>query len=504
MKPSPRRLALPALASLLVLGGGGYALWRLTHPTHRPLQALVLKGQAPVASASAPRPFPQPVSETLPNGLRVFVVEDHRLPTVDCRLAVRAGAVFEALPGAASLTAALMTEGTETRGEPALAQATEQWGARLTAQAEGERCLLRVTGPSEAAPALLDILGDVVLHPAFAEDRLERVRFQQTALDSERVDSVSVTRRVSGRLFYGDTPYALPAATADDYHALDRQDVIAFYERFYRPNGAILGIVGDVRAADILPRVRRLFAPWPAGPAAPLPAAPFVAPSARRVALVDWRYATDTHLTFQCLAVKCGDPDFVPLVVVNQILGGDSSGRLFQDLRESNGYTYGASSWLASASWPGLWNVGTSVPVEDTRDAVRAVNEELRRLRDERVPDGELARVKGNLIGRLALTRDRPSDLLARLMEAEEFGMPPDYWQTYPARVQAVTASDVQRIARKYLAADRVQIIAIGPAAKIEGDLRPEGPVDRYDNRGYPAAEKRRPPLRLPSWPFGL
>ena len=503
MNPFSRRRALPALIACFVLGG--YTLWRAAHPTHHPLQALVLKGQAPVAPASAPRPFPQPVVVTLPDGLRVFILEDHRLPTVECRLALRAGSVFETLPGAASLTAALMTEGTETRSELALAQATEQWGARLTVQAEGEHCVVRVVGPSEAAPALLDVLGDVVLHPAFAEDRIERVRFQQTALDPEQAGSLRATGRVSGRLFYGDTPYALPAATPKDYDALGRQDIIAFYTRFYRPNNAVFGIVGDVRAADILPRVRRLFAPWPAAPfAPPLPAARFVPPAARRVALVDWRYATDTLLTFQSLTVGRGDPDFIPLTVTNQILGGSSSGRLSQNLRESNGYTYGASSWLASASWPGLWSAGTSVPAEDTRDAVRAVNEELRRLREQPVPDEELARAKSSLIGGFALTRDRPGDLLGRLMDVYEYGLPPDYWQTYPARVQAVTARDVQRIARKYLAAERVQIIAIGPASEIEGDLRPEGPVDRYDNRGYPAAEKRRPSLRLPAWPFGL
>ena len=504
MKLPRLRPALLALASAVVLGGG-YGLWRATHPVHHPIPALVLKGQAPVAPASAPKPFPQPRVVTLPNGLCIFVLEDHRLPTVECRLALRAGSVFETLPGAASLTADMMTEGTETRNELALAEATEQQGARLTVQAENERCVVRFVGPSEAAPVLLDVLGDIVLHPAFAEDRLERVRFQKTALDSQMTGSVSATSRVSGRLFYGDTPYALPAATAKDYHALGRQDVIAFYERFYRPNGAVLGIVGDVRADDVLAHVRHLFASWPAVPGTPpLPVAPFVAPAARRVALVDWRYASDTLLTFQSLVVGRGDPDFIPLTVTNQILGGYSSGRLFQNLRESNGYTYGASSWLAVASWPGLWNASTSVPYEDTRDAVRAVDEELRRLREEPVPDEELARAKRSLIGGFALTRDRPGDLLGHLMDVYEYGLPPDYWQAYPTHIQAVSAQDVQRVARKYLAAERIQIIALGPAAKIEGDLRPEGPVDRYNERGYPMAEKRRTGLHLPSWPFGL
>ena len=115
------------------------------------------------------------------------------------------------------------------------------------------------------------------------------------------------------------------------------------------------------------------------------------------------------------------------------------------------------------------------------------------------MPDAELARAKRGLIGSFALTQSRPSALLSPLMDVHEYRLPLDHWQTYPAHVQAVTERDVQRIARKYLAADHVQITALGPASKIEGDLRPEGRVDQYDKRGYPAAEKHRPLLRFPA-----
>ncbi len=500
MNPRVSRFAFAALGLAVLMGGAGL-IWRVIHPLHIPLTPVVLKGLAPVARTDTPVVFPHPRVMTLPNGLRVFVLEDHRLPTVEYRLSLRAGTVFESLPGAASLTASMMTEGTQTRSEPALAEATEQWGARLAVNADQEHCVVHLIGPSDAALSLLEILSDVTLHPAFAENRLERVKFQKAALGSQLNNSGRVTERVSGRLFYGNTPYAVLPATAEDYAALNQQDVIAFYERCYQPAGAVLGIVGDVQAGEVLPRVRHLFASWQPSPLpSPLPPADFAPKISRHVALVNWRDNTDTYLTFQCAAVARRDPDYIPFLVTNQLLGGYSSGRLFQTLREANGYTYGASSWLTTPSWPGLWSAETTVRAEDTQDAVRTVDDELKHLRDDLVPDEELERAQGSLIGNLALTRERPGSLLYSFSEIFEYNLPADYWQTYPARIQAVTPQDVRRIARKYLTEERVQIIAIGSAAKIEGDFRGEGSVDSYDDKGDPEKEKHHSLLQLPAW----
>ena len=327
------------------------------------LPAYVLKGEAPVAPDAPPLPVVQPHVVLLPNGLRVFVLEDHRLPTVQFRLSLRAGRVFEPLPGLATLTAALMTEGTQSRGELALAEQTEQAGATLRVEADDERAVLRLSGPSQAAPALLSLLADVALHPAFDPARIEHVQFQKRSLDSEQNNSNRVEERLSGRRFYGETPYAAPPPSARDFEALTQADVIGFYVNHYVPNGAVLGIVGDVRSADTLALVSRLFAGWRAASGPPaLPAGRFLPRTACRVSLADWPNETNSILTFQCQGVARSDPDFIALVVTNQLLGGYSSGRLDQNLRESQGYTYGASSWLDAPSWPGLWSAHARVP----------------------------------------------------------------------------------------------------------------------------------------------
>ncbi len=500
MNPRLRRYVLLVLALLLV-GVGAFFAWRWTHPAPVGLQAVVRKGLAPVAPDTPSTPFPQPVVVTLSNGLHVFVIEDHRLPTIECRLTVRAGRVFEPLPGLATLTAALMTEGTQSRNEFALAQATEQQGATLTAWADDERAVLRLSGPAESAPLLLSLLSDVVQHPAFAPNSLAQVKFRKTAWNEQQTNASRVRDRISGRLFYGDTPYAALPPTADDFQALTQQDVIAFYTDFYRPNGASLGIIGDVHSADIQAQIARQFSSWSAAALTPpLPVARFVPKTSSRVSLADWQYNTDTILTFQCLAVSRSDPDYVPFLVTNQILGGYSCGRLFNNLRESQGYTYSASSWITAPSWSGLWTAAATVPDEDTEATVALVLAELRRLRQEPVPVEELARAKRSLIGSDALLREEPNDLLYLTSEPLEYHLPPSYWQTYPARVQAVTAADVQRVAQKYLADTQLQIIAIGPRARIERALRRYGPVDNFDDKGYPVHDHHTDASPLPAW----
>ena len=307
--------------------------------------------------------------------------------------------------------------------------------------------------------------------------------------------------RLSSRLFYDGTPYADRPPTAADFEALTQADVIGFYTRCYVPSGAVLGIVGDVRSSEMLALASREFSGWPAGAGPPpLPSGRSLPKTASRIALADWKYATNSILTFQCLGVSRSDPDFLPLIVTNQILGGYSSGRLNQNLRESQGYTYSASSSLDAPSWPGLWSAHVRVPVEDTCATVDTVLGELRRLREEPVPPAEMARAKQSLIGGETLVLEQPEALLGRTAEVYEFGLPPDYWGTYPAHVQAVTAADVRRMANKYFADGRVQIIALGPRPKIERVLGRYGPVDDYDDRGYAAQDRKAGGGGLPAW----
>ncbi|MCW3055115.1 MAG: Peptidase inactive domain protein, partial [Chthonomonadales bacterium] len=188
--------------------------------------------------------------------------------------------------------------------------------------------------------------------------------------------------------------------------------------------------------------------------------------------------SAQTVLQFGNLSVRQNDPDYIALTVANRILGGGSSGRLFQNIREQKGYTYGAYSNLSAGQWPGLWGASASVRTPVTEPATREFFREFDRLQDEPVAASDLERAKRSIVGSFASTLESPEAILTRTLDLVQNDLPLDYWDTYPARIQAVTAEDIQRVARKYMGKNRIQLIAVGERSQIEEGLKKFGPVE--------------------------
>jgi predicted Zn-dependent peptidase len=479
-----RKHGLVAALALSLLGAGQVGAQETPGAAPPPVgKGTILKGRAPVARELLQVRFPRPQSFTLPNGLRIFVLADHRLPVVQCSLTLAAGTLFDSRPGIATLTAAMLNEGTRTRTAQQIAQEAEDLGIALGAAAGSERATLSARGLSEFTDTLLALLADVLLNPSFPPDRLARVQSQERArLTRQRTDPNSLATQMAARVLYGDTPYARESPTPAEVAAIQRQDLVVFHERCYRPNGAILGITGDVEPKAVVQELRTLLASWKAGPREPeLPQAPFARKGATRIFLIDRPGSAQTVLSFRNIAISRADTDYVPLTVANQILGGGASGRLFANLREDKGYTYGAYSALVTPRWPGTWGAGASVQTPVTAPAVKEFFGEFRRLVNEPVTAAELERAKRAIVGSFARTLESPEDILQRALELVENGLPLDYWDAFPAKVQAVSAADVQRVARRYLGENQVQLIVVGERAKIEAGLKPYGPVEIYD-----------------------
>jgi zinc protease len=448
----------------------------------------IFKNRAPVAKKLLRVKFPRPQVFTLPNGVRVYVLEDHRFPLFRCSLQMKAGSLLETKPGVADMTAALMDEGTQTRTAPQIAQETEDLGGTLLIAASAEQATLTVGGLSEHADQLLALMKDVLLHPSFPADRLARVKFQATASLAQRRSSPnSLLAQLSGRVFYGDTPYARITPTAEQIDAITREDLQTFHTAYYRPNSAVLGITGDVNAKTIVRKFQEALAEWkPGAQSSSLPPADFAPKTTTRIHMIDRPGSAQTLIQVGNLAITRLDPDYIPLVVANRILGGGSSARLFQNLREDKGYTYGVYSTLTPYKWLGLWGANTSVRTAVTEPALHEFFVEFRRLQEEPVPQAELDRAKRALVGSFARTLESPDGILARFMELVENGLPLDYWDTYPGKIDAVSAAEVQRVARKYLGEGRVQVIVVGEKAKIEAGLKRYGPVQVYDTDAHP------------------
>jgi predicted Zn-dependent peptidase len=258
----------------------------------------------------------------------------------------------------------------------------------------------------------------------------------------------------------------------------------------YVPQNAILAIAGDVRASALIPKLKTWLAGWQktdlkvSPPPRPAPA------SAKKIYLVDRPGSVQTTIAMGNIAIDRRDPDYIPLVVMNRVIGGGPAARLFLNLREEKGYTYGVYSNFTAVKYPGPWRAGGDMRTEVTDGAMTEFLKEIRRIREENVPPAELDESKRSVVASFALSLESPEQLLSYAITRKIYDLPDDYWDTYPAKIMAVTAADVQRIAQKYLDPERLQIVAVGDAAKIKSVLEKYGPVEVYDMEGNPAAAK--------------
>ena len=443
----------------------------------------VIKGKAPVTKELLNVKFPKPKSFKLSNGVTVYVLEDHRFPAVRMRLIMRAGSLYEPKPGVAEMTASMMTEGTATRTSIALAEETSNMGAQVNVASGTDNATLSASGLSETLDSIIGVMTDVLEHPAFPSDRLDRLKFQQNSqVAQRRTNPQSLIGELSNKTYYGGTPYERHAPKANEIETITREDLAAFHARYYVPNGALLGVSGDVNAKALKAKLETALAGWkPSQEAVALPTAAFQPKEATKIFLIDRPGSAQTVLQFGNLAVKQNDPDYLALVVANRILGGGSSGRLFQNIRERKGYTYGAYSSLVAGKWPGVWGASASVRTPVTEPAVAEFFYEFNRLQDELVPADELERARRSIVGSFAGALESPDAILTRTLDRVENGLPMDYWDTYPTRIQAVTPADIQRVAKKYLGKNRIQLFAVGERSQIEAGLKKFGPVEIVD-----------------------
>ncbi|HEY3265575.1 MAG TPA: pitrilysin family protein [Armatimonadota bacterium] len=487
-----RYLTILALALPAVVAGA------FAQETPGVSEAAIPKGtvrlnRAPVAKEVLKVHFPRPKVYTLPNRLRVYILEDHRVPGTTITLMVRAGSLYCDTPELAEATGAILQDGTTTKSGKEISKLVDDMGAELNTGAGSEYATVGISALSDFTEPMLDILADVALHPSFPIDRLDEYKYRRIAgLPARKSDAESLARGLAGRVNYGTTRYARATPKKEDINAVTREAMIAYHSAAFRPNGATLTVVGDVNPKAIIARVRELLGAWEPSAKDPVdPEAEFAPKTSTVVHLIDRPGSKQTMLRFTNIAIRRNDPDYIPLTVANRILGAGSTGRLFQHIREEKGYTYGAYSGFSAPRWPGTIDAYASVRTEVTGPAAQAFLDEFHRMQAEPPPAEELERAKRTIIGSFARTLESPDSILAKTMEIVRNDLPANYWDTYPAQIEAVTGADVQRVARKYLGEGRIQIIAIGEGSAIEAALKPFGPIQKYDTDINPIAPAR-------------
>ena len=422
---------------------------------------------------------PKIESWTLANGVRVLFVERHDMPIVSVRVATHAGAgdVAGMLPGAAAFMGAMLEQGAGKRTALGLSDDYEALGAEHGAWCEWDSCgaWLKVL-TSRLAPAL-DVLADVVLRPTYPDAEVDRVQrrwiaaIQQEKSSPSAVEQNALAAAVFGRAHpYGHT-------LRHDIEKLKRADVDRAYRALFAPKGATIAVAGDITRHDLEGLLQSRFAAWPAGaPAArPVPAAAPRGAKVPQLVLVDVPGAAQSQVWVAQPGVALSTSDRIPLQVMNAILGGMFSSRINLDLREEHAYTYGAHSYFAMRHGAGPFAAGGAMFADHTADAVRELLKQVARIRDEQVTAQELADAKEN--ARLALPArfERVDDVTGALADIGVYDLPLDEYATRAARIDAVTAADVQRVAKQWLKPDGLRVVVAGDRAKIDASLQALG-----------------------------
>jgi zinc protease len=442
-----------------------------------------IKGKAPVNPQTLRVLLPKPQEAALANGLRVALLEDHELPTFSLQLIIDGGGLADPPDkrGLAMATAALLREGTKRRSSRELAEQLATLGASLSAGASpssGESSVL-VSGLSENIDATLELSAEVVRHPTFPPAEVEKwkTRFL-SQLQYQRSLPAFQAQEQFMRAVYGEHPgsYVVPSESA--LKALTSGDLANYHRTWYRPNNITLIAYGDVALKDLVKKIERVFGDWSRAeaPQQKLPA--LTGPAKPRVLLVDRPGSVQTSLWIGGLGIERNSEDYFAVLVMNHILGGGPASRLFLNLREDKGYTYGVSSAFSGSSFPGVMVASTDVRTAVTEGALQELSAELKRIIAEPVPAQELKNAKRALIGRFALSLDSPQALIANLATQKIYGLPADYWETYPQRVEAITPEDIRRVAGRYYDPGRRQIIAVGDGASVRKSLEKYGEVE--------------------------
>ena len=452
--------------------------------------------------------LPQIQRRKLSNGLDVFIVEHHELPVVTMNLVVRGGSAADpaARAGLATVTADLLDEGTASSNALELSDRLASIGANLNSASDWDLNRLTLTTLTRHFDEALGIYADVLMHPAFRANDVSRIRAQRLqGLVQSRDNATTIASEVYSTILYGAAhPYGHPQqGNQASIGAITDADLRSFYSTYYKPNNSTLIVVGDVRPADVVAKLETALSEWKPG------AVPSVDVNARppqrdrtTIYVVDRPGAAQSVINIGQVGVSRSTPDYFTRLVLNQMLGGAFVSRVNLNLREAKGYTYGARTSFDFRRGAGPFTANAGVQTAVTRESVTEFLKELRGIRgDIPITETELNQAKESLIRGFPRTFETPAQIGLRLAEVAVYGLSDDYFNTYIAGIQKVTAADVTRVAKEAIDPDHLAILVVGDRTVIEPGLKSlEGigtTVTVLDAEGRPVTEgSTQPPAR--------
>ena len=430
--------------------------------------------------------IPKVEETTLPNGMKLYLLENHELPIVRGLALVRTGNLFDPADkiGLASVTGELIrTGGTAKKSGNQIDEELENIAASIESQIGEELGSVSFSTLKERTAEVLSTFHDVLTGPAFRQDRFELIRSQMHGTIQRRNDDAhGIAQREFSDAIYGpNTPYGwrMEHATVDN---IKRDDVEAFYKRYYFPANVILSVQGDFSAPEMKATLEKLFADWTVTQP-PVPAFPKVnsqpKPGIRLAVKTD---VTQTSVSLGHLGGVLNDKDYPALQVMADILGGGFQSRLFQKVRTQLGYAYEINAfWGADYDHPGIFEITGSTKAASTTETLKAITAELERIRTAEVTEEELQSAKDTVINGFVFNFDTPSKTLNRLLTYRYFGYPDDFIFQYQKAVQQVTRADILRVAKQYIDPTKFVTVAVGNPKDFKTPLTALGPVSDID-----------------------
>lgn len=447
------------------------------------LLALLLSAQAVGAAKIT---LPPMTEESLPNGLRVIVVENHEQPVVAMRLMIKAGTCLDPAgkPGVASLTAGLLRKGTATRDANKISEEIDFVGGSLGVGADLDATNAYCEILAKHLDVGVGLLADIILNPKFAPEELERLSKQTIAgIMQSKDDPGSLADEQYKLHLFGDHPYGKPEiGTVESVSSLTRDDVSGFWQKYYIPNNSVFIIAGDVKPAEIIGKVKAAFGNWKQGTPPEMNFPPAKPVSGIQIILIDKNDATQSNIKIGNIGIDRHNPDIFPCREMNYILGGGGFvSRLMSDVRAKRGLTYDVNSQFSYNRFPGDFTVSTFTRSDSTSKAILAVIEHLNNIRDADVTADELKDTKSFYSGYMPLQFETPNQVASQLATVELYGLGKDYFPNYLDKIDKVTVKDIRDAAQKYIDPKNLLIVVVGKASVILDGLKKIGPVTQLD-----------------------
>ncbi len=430
--------------------------------------------------------FPKFITTQTSGGTPVYLVENHGQPLVSITLYLREGSANDVAgkEGRSAMSAELLTKGTDTRSATEIAEAIDFVGGSLGAGASWDSTTISTSVLTRYLPTALDLFADVALNPAFAGAELDRAKLQRIAgIKQAKSDPGYLAESIFSRIVFASHPYALEVnGTEESVPKFTSEELQNIYKGISSPSNSFFIAAGDITESELLGMIEHRFKEWKSNPAKSQSVTAPPAQKNNRVALVEKAQAVQSAIRVGHIGIARDDKDYVACYVLNMLLGGYFNSRINMNLREKNGFTYGARSFFDTRKQTGAFAVSTEVRTDVTAKAIAEIINELTLIRKEPVSEVELSMVKNYIIGSFPLSIETPQQVAGRVATLALYGLEMDYYDKFRDTVAALSREDLLRTAQTYIHPDALTITASGDVKALESDMKAFGDVEIYDH----------------------